>query len=68
MLDPVFKEVLPTKKKQELILENCTDAGKPSFAPFPFSINLPSFLSSLLHFQKFERAKTCLKDKLRNLL
>ena len=44
MLDPVFKEVLPTKKKQELILENRADAGKPSFTPFPFSINLP-FLS-----------------------
>ena len=48
ILNPVFKEVFPTKKKQELILENCADAGKPSFNSFPFSIN--SAFLHILHF------------------
>ena len=55
ILNPVFKEVFPTKKKQELILENCADAGKPSFNSFPFSIN--SAFLHILHFLKFERTE-----------
>ena len=42
ILNPVFKEVFPTKKKQELILENCADAG-----------NLPSTLSLFLSIPPF---------------